>query len=220
MRSAETISIPTRAAGAWQHALRWAALTALAVPFAVLLHELGHFASHLLLGLKGTALHYSSTTYELERAFWVAYRDGGAQAAGAVIPVWKVAASTAAGLIVTYAVVAACCLFVSRRGPHPFVVGLGLVSPLRFVANVPALVAWFSARALRTGTDEANVSVMTGLPVQLLIVLGLVALAVGWLWLITRLPRERRAATAAGLVAGVAAGMLLYFKFAGPLLLP
>lgn len=69
MRNAETISVPTPAATSFlPQALTWAGASALAVPAAVLLHELGHFVAHLIFGFSGPTLHYSSTTYELERA--------------------------------------------------------------------------------------------------------------------------------------------------------
>ena len=221
MRTAQTISVPSGAATSFlPQALTWAGASALAVPAAVLLHELGHFVAHLIFGFSGTTLHYSSTTYELERAFWQQVYRGDFQAAAGLLPLWKVAASTAAGLLLTYAVVVACCYVVSRHRPLPFVFALGLVSPLRFVSGVPSLVALISGRALRPGTDEANLALLTGVPSTLLIVLGLAVLCGGWFWLIRGVPRERRAAKLGGLFVGIALGMVVYFKFAGPWLLP
>jgi hypothetical protein len=221
VRTAETINVTSKGATSFiPQALTWAGASALAVPAAVLLHELGHFASHLIFGFKGTTLHYSSTIYELERPFWQQVYRGDFQAAAGILPLWKVAAATAAGLLVTYAVVVACCFVVSRHRSQPFVVGLGLVSPLRFVSGVPSLVALIRGRTLSPGTDEANLALLTGVPSTLLILLGLAVLFGGWFWLIRTLPREQRAAKISGLLVGVALGMVVYFKFAGPLLLP
>lgn len=220
MRTAETINVPSPAATSFiPQALTWAGASALAVPAAVLLHEIGHFVAHLIFGFGGSTLHYSSTTYELERTFWQQVYRGDFQAAAGVLPIWKVAASTAAGLLLTYAVVVACC-YVVRQRPWPFVFALGLVSPLRFVSGVPMLVALVSGRTLRPGTDEANLALLTGVPSALLIVLGLAVLCGGWFWLIRSVPREQRVAKYAGLLVGIALGMVVYFKFAGPWLLP
>lgn len=224
MSTAETINAPARGATSFlPQALTWAGASALAVPAAVLLHELGHFAAHQIFGFQGSALHYSSTTFQLERPFWQQVYRGDFQAAAGMLPLWQVAASTAAGLLLTYAVVAACCYFVWRYQSHasqPFVVGLGLVSPLRFVSGLPALVALVQGRALRSGTDEANLALLTGVPSVLLVLLGLLVLAGGWFWLIKTLPREQRVAKVSGLIVGIALGMVAYFKFVGPWLLP
>lgn len=221
MRTAETIDVPSRGAtSSLPQVLTWAGASALAVPVAVLLHEFGHFAAHMVFGFKGSALHYSSTTFDLERPFWQQVYRGDFQAAAGLLPPWQVAASTAAGLLLTYAVVAACCYFVWRYKSQPFVVGLGLVSPLRFISGVPALIALVQGRTLRSGTDEANLALLTGIPSILLVLLGLAVLAGGWFWLVKTLPREQRLAKASGLIVGIALGMVVYFKFVGPWLLP
>lgn len=221
MRTAETINVPSQAATSFlPQTLTWAGASALAVPVAVLLHEFGHFAAHLIFGFNGSTLHYSSTTYELERPFWQQVFRGDFQAASGILPLWKVATATAAGLLLTYAVVVACCYVVSHYRAQPFVVGLGLVSPLRFVSGVPSLIALVSGRTLRPGTDEANLALLTGIPSTLLIVLGLAVLGGGWFRLIRSLPREHRVANIGGLLIGIALGMVVYFKFAGPWLLP
>jgi hypothetical protein len=82
------------------------------------------------------------------------------------------------------------------------------------------LVALIRGVTLRPGTDEANLALLTGVPSALLVVLGLAVLCGGWFWLIRSVPREQRLAKLGGLLVGIALGMVVYFKFAGPWLLP
>jgi hypothetical protein len=204
----------------FQRALVWAGAAVVAMPTAVLLHELGHRLAQLYFGFAGSTLHYSSTTYARERVFWELVYRGDLQSAAGVAPVWQVATTTAAGLLVTYLVVFACCFVAARYRPHPLVVALGVVSALRFLSGVPTLQNWFSGKPIRPGTDEVNLALLTGLPEVVLAEVGLFLLAAAWFWLVRSIPRGQRALAAGGLAAGTVAGFMLYFRLVGPLLLP
>ena len=63
MSKAESAIVPTlQITSDWRLALSWFVLSIVAVPLAVLLHELGHLVAYVSFGFQGVALHYSSTT--------------------------------------------------------------------------------------------------------------------------------------------------------------
>ena len=84
---------------------------------------------------------------------------------------------------------------VRRFGPGPLsvVLGVGLVTPLRWLGAIPILVSRLLGR-LRSpsNTDEGWLAVLTGIPESLLLLLGLTCLLLGYWFLVTAIPRGRR----------------------------
>lgn len=221
MSNVESAIIPSvRITSTWRVAATWIGASVIAVPLAVLLHELGHLLAYLAFGFQGVALHYSSSTYSVERLFWQQIYRGNLAAAAALTPLWKVAVATAAGLLVTYIVTFVCCLFAARKSPHPFVVALGIFAPVRFLSGIPAIPGSLSGQPVRAGTDEAHLALLTGIPVFLLIVVGLLFLALAWISLIRSIPKDQRWVSFGSLVSGLVLGVFLYFWCIGGLLLP
>lgn len=221
MSNAESVVMSAlQIAPSWRHALKWIGASAIAVPVAVLLHELGHLLAYVIFGFQGTELHYSSSTYSLEKTFWQQVYRGNLPAAASMIPLWKVGLATAAGIFITCAVTFVCWFFVAKKSPHPLVVALGIFSPVRFLSGIPTLLVWLSGKPVRAGTDEAHLAALTGIPVVLLIIAGVLFLLLAWVWLVRRIPKRQRRISLGGLVLGLAAGGILYFRLAGPWLLP
>ena len=130
----------------------------------------------------------------------------------------------AAGVIVTYLTVIACVLAVRRFGPGPpsVVLGVGLVTPLRWLGAIPILVSKLRGR-LRSpsNTDEGWLAALTGIPETLLLLLGLTCLLLGYWFLATAIPRGRRMRVVVPtLVGSVAVGGPLWVLRLGPLILP
>lgn len=221
MSRVESAVIPTHQLDSnWQVALRWFGASAAAVPLAVLLHELGHLLAYLSFGFQGAALHYSSSTYALEKIFWQQVYRGNLPAAAAMLPPWKVGMATLAGIFVTCAVTTVCCFLAAKKSPYALVVALGIFSPFRFVSGIPAIVVWLSGQPVRAGTDEAHLAMLTNIPVVLLISAGLLFLLAAWVWLVRSIPRRQRLISLGGLVPGLAVGAILYFQVFGRWLLP
>lgn len=221
MSSVQSVAIPApELTSSWRQALRWSGASAIAVPLAVLLHELGHLLAYLIFGFQGAALHYSSSTYSLEIPFWQQVYRGNLPAAAAMIPLWKVGLATAAGLFTTCAVTVICCYLAARISPLPLVIGLGIFSSVRFLSGIPTILVWLSGKPVRSGTDEAHLARLTGVPVFLLIAAGLIFLVLTCAWLVRSVPKQQRRISLVGLVVGLALGFLLYFRLIGPWLLP
>ena len=187
----------------------WIGASVIAVPLGILLHELGHLLVYLVFGFQGAALHYSSATYSVERAFWQQMNRGNVVVAASLTPLWKVGVATLAGLLVTYVVTLVCCV-VARKSPHPFVIALGVFAPVRFLSGLSS----------RTGTDEAHLAVITGIPVLLLTFAGLLFLVLAWIWLVRSIPKDQRIISLGSLILGLALGIVIYFWGLGPRLLP
>lgn len=83
-------------------------------------------------------------------------------------------------IVVTYVVIIACCYFAARHRPHPLVIAIGLISPLRFISGIPTLAAWFSGKSIRSGSDEAHLAALTRIPAPLLILAELIVLSGAW----------------------------------------
>lgn len=221
MSDVQSAVIPTPPmASFWQLALKWIGASAIAVPLAVLLHELGHFFGFLTFGFQGVALHYDSATYALESAFWQQIYRGNLAAAASLMPPWKVGLTTAAGIIVTCAVALLCCFIAFKKTPHPLVVALGIFSPIRIISGVPAMLGWFLGKPLRSGTDEAHLALLTGIPVVFFVLAGLLFLLVTWTLLVRSIPGNERLVSLGSLVLGTVLGAFIYFWWLGPWLLP
>jgi hypothetical protein len=209
-----------RITSSWRLAATWIAAAVIAVPLGVLLHELGHFLAYWAFGFQGVALHYASATHSVERTFWQLVYRGDVGGAASLLPLWKVGLATTAGILFTYLVTFACLTFAARKNPHPLVIALGIFAPVRFLSGLPTIAAVLSGKSVRANTDEAHLAALTGIPVLLLSVTGLLVMVLAWVWLVRRIPKEHRWVSRGSLVAGLALGIFLYFGLIGPRLLP
>ena len=221
MSNVESGIIPSiRITSTWRLASTWIGASVIAVPLGVLLHELGHFLAYLAFGFQGVALHFSSATHSLEKTLWQLIYGGNLAAAAAMIPLWKVGLATAFGIVVTCVVTFVCCLFAARKSPHPLVVALGIVAPMRFLSGIPTISVALAGKPVRAGTDEVHLAALTGIPVLTLIFAGLLVLALAWTWMVRSIPKEHRQVSLGGLISGLALGFFFYFWVIGPWLLP
>ena len=200
-------------------ALVWLTAGLFAVPIAILPHEIGHYLVLLGLGVPELALHYAAVTWDL-REFWEAVLRDDRASAARVAPLWGVALSDAAGPLVTYGVVAACCCGCAHWRAHPLLIAVGYVSQLRIWPG--ALHVYRDMRGIESSPnyDELRVAILTGIPVQILVGFALVVLLVTGIWLARRFPRERRVAAPVSMLIGTAAGVRVYAGYVGPWLLP
>lgn len=204
----------------WADALRWSAWAALSFPAAVLSHEAAHYVSYLAFGFGSPELHYGSAGYEGSSRFWELMRAGDVSGAAAIVTPWQAGAAAAAGVIATYITVLL-CVWAVRARPHPFLFGLGLVAPLRFIGSLMILViALLGKRTGASGTDEGHIAVVFPVSELALHLSGVAALLVAWISLLRAVPVENRKARIAGLIFGIVAGGALYIRLLGPLLLP
>jgi hypothetical protein len=209
-----------RITSTWRQAATWIGASVIAVPLGVLLHELGHFLAYRAFGFQDVALHYSSSTHSVERTLWQLVFRGDFAAAAALLPLWKVALGTAAGILATCAVTFVCCVLAARKNPHPLAIALGIFAPVRFLSGLPTIVMKLLLKPISVGTDEAHLAALTGIPLMVLSVAGLLVLVLAWNWLIRRIPRDHRWISLASMVSGLALGISLYFWVLGPRLLP
>ena len=221
MSNVESVIIPSvRMTTTWRLAFMWIAASVVAVPLGVLLHELSHLLFNLAFGFQGLALHYSSTTYSMEKTFWQLIYRGDLAAANSMIPLWKVSMSTAAGILGTCLVSSVCCLFAARKNPHPLVIALGIFAPVRFLSGLSTIRVWLAGKPVRAGTDEAHLAALTVIPMPFLIFAGLLFLVLVWIWMVRHIPQDHRWTYVGSLFSGLAIGSFFYFWVIGPWLLP
>ena len=213
--------------GEWLRSGRWlpgVAGGAIAFPIAVLVHELAHFGAFAAFGFPDPVLRFSSTSWSGSGEFARHIRAGDVEAAAALVQPWQVAVGVAAGVIVTYLTLIACVLAVRRFGPGPLslVLGVGLVTPLRWLGAIPILASKLRGTLqVPSNTDEGWLAALTGIPESLLLLLGLTCLLLGYWFLVTALPRGRRMRVVfPTLVGSVAVGGPLWVLWLGPLILP
>lgn len=209
-----------RITSTWRLAATWIGAAIIAVPLGVLLHELGHFLAYWTFGFQGVALHYASATHSVEKTFWQLVYSGNLERAASLLPLWKVGLATIAGILFTYLVTFACLVFATRKSPHPLVIALGMFAPVRFLSGIPTIVTVLSGKAVRAHTDEAHLAILTGIPLLLLNVMGLLVLVLAWIWLLRRIPKNHKWISLASLGSGLALGIYFYFFLIGPRLLP
>ncbi len=201
-------------------ALQWWLGGVVAAPVAVLSHELGHFLTFWALGLPGATLHYSSASWRDSDAFYRFVLSGDIAAAAELAPPWQAAAGLGMGLAATYAVVLAACLLCVKWRAHPAIVAIGYLSNIRIVAPVSIILLAAFGASVSSGCDECLLSLMTGVPLGVLTLLGIISLVASWWWLARYFPRGRRWTAVLSMCAGMLLGLVVYQSLLGPLLLP
>ena len=212
----------------WRTALRWFAGGLVAAPLGILPHEIGHYLVLLAVGVPDLVLHFAGVTGDLEEFWQAVVREDHARAA-AIAPLWGVALGEAAGPLVTYAVVLACCYGCVAWRPHPALVAVGCFAQARI--NVAAthvfrrlfnneLPSGLDAFAAGASFDELRFAVLTGIPVQIPVWFAVLFLAVTGIWLLRYLPRGRRTVAAVAMVGGMILSLVAYAGYVGPWLLP
>ena len=199
---------------------KWSLAGFAAGSLTILPHELGHYLVYLAMDAPDLALHYDRVSWDSQE-FWDAVGREDYAAAAVVAPIWGVALALAAGPLVTYAMVAACCYGCARWHPYPVLVAIGYLAPLRLVvALVHGMRVLLGLDASGASYDELAVAALTGIPVQILVGFGIVVIAISGAWLARCLPRGRRTVAVASMLAGALAGGVLYVGYVGPWLLP
>lgn len=202
----------------------WASVAggALAFPIAVLLHELGHFAVYGAFRFPGLVLRFAAVGWTGSGDFRGLWLAGDVEAAAAIAEPWQVAFGAAAGPVVSYLLVIGCVLAVRLFGPGPLslILGVGLVTPLRWLGAIPILVAKLRGARFISRTDEGLLAMITGIPESFLFLLGLTCLVLGYWFLVKALPEGRRVRVLVPTSGGVFVGGLLWVQWLGPLLLP
>jgi hypothetical protein len=201
-------------------AVTWIGAAVIAVPLAVLLHELGHLLAYWIFGFQGLALHYSSSTHTVERMFWYQVFRGDFGVAASLLPLWKAGIGTAAGILITYLVTIGCCVFAARKRPHPLAVALGVFAPVRFLSGISIIPLALAGKTVKASTDESHLAALTGIPVLVLVLAGLLVMVLAWIWMVRRIPKDHKWISCGSLIAGLALGIFLYFGIVGPRLLP
>lgn len=205
--------------GSW-----WSAVAggAIAFPIAVLLHELGHFAGYTVFGFPDPVLHFGSAGWA-DEAHEALLEAGDLEAAAAIAQPWQEAVAGALGPILSYVTLIGCVLAVRRFGPGPLslVLGVGLVTPLRWLPAFPILAVRLVGGRWTTGMDEAKLAARTGIPENPLLILGAACLVLGYWFLVTAFPRgERARVILPTLLGALAVGGPVWVLWLGPLVLP
>ena len=186
--------------GRWWDAARLAGLTLLLIPPTIFIHELGHLSVPLLLGLPAE-LHPTTVL-------------GGAQLGE--VPGWMVAAQAGAGPAVTIIMTLSAAFLFARRGHPLWALALAVAAGHRFYVTTGYLLLRLLLSLIGRpygGTpnfDEHNVATALGLPPVALAIAGTIFLFGLLAWLMRRVPKERRFSYVLGLIAGIAAGSLLW----------
>jgi cytochrome bd-type quinol oxidase subunit 2 len=192
----------------WIAAAKLALLSLLIIPLTVLIHELGHFAVPLLLGLPAQ-LHPSSIS-------------GGAElnkAAG-----WMVALQTGAGPLASLLMSLAGAALYGRDPRRLWALAVAICAASRFIVTS----AYLGARLLfllqgrvyaaHPNFDEHNFAVAAGLPPLLVAAAATLFLFGLIFWLLRRTEKRRRLPFALALAAGIGAGATLWVMLAPPVL--
>lgn len=210
----------TKAQARLRHFLVWSSSAALMFPMVVLLHEFAHYIFYRAFGFQGVAMHYNAATSPHVKGYWQLVALGRLNEAAAYRPLWQGGVADAAGILMTVAIVVACCLLIKKYGPRPLLVSAGMLAPIRFFVALTYLYTLLFKDASRMGFDELNIARVTGIPVAVLLVAGLAVLCGGAYWIVRQLQPGERLFTVFSVVAGAIVGGLLYFQVLGPALLP
>ena len=184
----------------------WAVLLA---PAGIVLHELGHFVTGLMLGFP-VRLNVGSVS-------------GGPTLGSAAD--WAVAVQAAAGPLVTIALMAVAAMGLIRNRAANWALALALTAPLRFIVGGSYLF-WVVKASLANipfqGTpdfDEYNAALALGLSPVAVVAVQMIALIAYWIWSASRPPRGRRLLKVGIVLVGAVAGISIWMALVGPALL-
>lgn len=184
----------------------WLAAAAIAGPFTILAHELGHFLTGIALGHPDVTLHYASVS---------------SGAADAGVPAWELGLVAASGPLFSLAIVAICTWVAYRHRPYPLVVAAGVIAPVKFVIGIAFLVARLrGAVGGSPNFDGFNAAVHFGISPVWTSLAGALVLVAAWVLLIRSIHPGGRGPPLLGLTVGTGAGIALYLGVVGPWLLP
>lgn len=227
-----TVARAAAAVSKWRAALQWFGGGLVAAPLGILPHEFGHYLVLLALGVPDLALHFVGVSWDLDE-FWLAVLREDQAGAAMVAPLWGIALSDAAGPLVTYTMVLACCYGCATWRPHPVLVAAAYFAQARI--RVATEYAWrrlfdgeFNSRypsdleAMAAGAnfDELRVAILTGIPVPVFVGFAWLFLIASGIWMVRYMPRGRRIVAAVSMVAGMIVSLVAYAGFIGPWLLP
>ena len=186
----------------------------------MLLHELVHFLVFWGLGFPGAVLRYGSASFSGSDDFGRAVLEGDFAAAAEVAPVWGVTTMFAMGLVATYVVVLACCFLCAKWKAHPVLVAMGYLSNFRITAALGVLVFPIFGARIEAGCDECWLERITGIPLAVWALPGVVSLVGAGIFLWKYFPRENRWVAVTAVVLGMGMGVVLWAGFLGPVVLP
>jgi hypothetical protein len=197
--------------------LRRTVLAAFCVPPAVLLHEFGHWIGNTLAGLPEPTLHYASSGFRNQPAFWNAVRSGDMALAETMGSVTGAGIAAFLGIAISWGLMIGGTWLVRRRIARIVAAAMVLASAVRFVP-----VGIMFIRGAAEHTDEAHVAQALSAPMLLsiLVLLGITLAAISIITMVRSLPVGDRRALLIDLVAGVIAGTVVWLNFVGPALLP
>lgn len=197
--------------------LRRIAVAAACVPPAVLLHEFGHWIGNVLAGLPEPTLHYASTGFRSQPAFWTAVRTGDMALAETMGSVTGAGVAAFLGIAISWGLMLGCAWLVRRPAARVVAAAVVLASAVRFLP-----VGIFLLRGAAEHTDEAHVAQALSTPslVSALILLGIGFAAISIVTVVRSIPGDQRRALLVDLVGGVTAGTIAWMGLVGPALLP
>lgn len=197
--------------------LRRIALAVACVPPAVLLHELGHWVGNTLAGLPEATIHYASTGFRNQPAFWSALRAGDLTLAETMGSVTGAGIGAFLGVAMSWVLMIGGAWLVRHPAISIVAAAMVLASAVRFV---PVSVLFF--RGAAEHTDEAHVAQAFSVPLLLpvLVLFGIVLSTICITAVFRKLPLVGRLSLMADLVVGVVIGTVAWLGFVGPALLP
>ena len=193
-----------------------------AVPVAIVLHELGHFGAFVAFGFPDPVLRYTSVSWAHSGEWVTLFRAGDMAAAAALAEPWKMAVTMAAGPAVSYLTAVVCVFAVRRFGPGPLslVLGLGLSAPGQGLGALMVLAINLFGGGFIGSQDEAWVASIAGISSSLTALPGVACLLLAPWFLVTAIPRGRRVRVVVPVAGGMVLGLFLWLGWLGPLLLP
>lgn len=197
--------------------LRRIAIAVACVPPAVLLHELGHWVGNTMAGLPDATIHYASTGFRNQPAFWSALRAGDMALAESMGSVTGAGIAAFLGIAMSWVLMIAGAWLVRRPAIRLIAGAIVLASAVRFVP-----VGLMFVRGAAEHTDEAHVAQAFSVPALLpaLVLFGIALAITCIIAMFRRLPVDGRRALTTDLVVGVVLGTVAWLNFVGPAVLP
>jgi hypothetical protein len=170
----------------------WLLTAAVAGPVGVVLHELGHYAAAVALGLPDVRLHFSSVSYANSEEFWQTLAAGDRAAAAAIHPLAYAAATALAGPVVTALLSLACAFVLAVSRPAEVVAAF--CSAMALTAGIRSSVSvyyMFWVRPTfpdaRPSFDEIDAARAFDIQIDWIVWPTLACIAVSWILTLPRL---------------------------------
>ena len=183
---------------------KWATFSAVAGPISIVLHEVGHALSALILGYTDINITYHSV----------------ARIPPLDIQQWEMAITSEAGPIASLIIIVCCYTALLLRKQSIFLRTLAITATIQFTGGLVYIAGMIFGITSLTEFDGARFAQYLNMPIFIPAIIELLIFVGSWVYFIKSIKINERKIAISGTIFGGMIGIVIWFTLLGPVLLP